>query len=382
MSSIFGLTAQQKIERANVWLMHTKETAVYSGVITMGDKVITEEVQTAATNGYDTYYNSGFVDSLAEEEIRFLILHEAAHKIYLHLVRGKDLPDKELANCAMDYVVNLDLDGIHPDVKIPKGGLLDKRFTDMSMEQVYKILESEQQGSKGGKGGGKPMDKHMWEEAKGMDGQKLEQEVQEAIRQGAILAGKLNGNVPRSFKDIMAPKVNWREQLRDFVSSICRGAGDTDWGRPNRRFMYQDLYLPASISQTTGSLVVAIDTSGSISNETLSGFLSELMGIVDTATPERIDLIYWDADVQRHEAYMPMDYSKLIKSTKPKGGGGTDVKCVIKYIANKKLKPVAAVIFTDGELYDGFGQWDMPTLWAIIGNKRITSTTGVTIHIE
>jgi len=72
----------------------------------------------------------------------------------------------------------------------------------------------------------------------------------------------------------------------------------------------------------------------------------------------------------------------LAQSTKPVGGGGTDVNCVTAYMTEHGIKPQAVVVLTDGDLYGGWGQWSCPVLWCILDNERRKPDTGKAIHIK
>ena len=72
----------------------------------------------------------------------------------------------------------------------------------------------------------------------------------------------------------------------------------------------------------------------------------------------------------------------LVKSTKPMGGGGTDVNCVTQYMADEGIKPQACIVLTDGYLYSGWGDWTCPVLWAILDNKSAVPDEGKAVHIK
>jgi predicted metal-dependent peptidase len=188
----------------------------------------------------------------------------------------------------------------------------------------------------------------------------------------------MKGKVDRSIGDLLAPKVDWRDALRDFVTAFCQDKDVSTWRKPNRRWVDQDVYLPTLIGESVGPLVVAIDTSGSIGGEILDSFLSEVVGICKTVTPERIDLLYWDTRVAGHEKYEPDSFDSIMQSTKPAGGGGTDVCSVFEYVKQKAIKPEAIVVLTDG-----YTPWPesvgVPTLFAI--NTEIVAPVGKTVRI-
>jgi predicted metal-dependent peptidase len=210
----------------------------------------------------------------------------------------------------------------------------------------------------------------------------LERELDEAIRQGALAAGKVGSGGDRTFEDLLQTKVDWREALREFVSSTCTGSDYSTWRRPNRRFISAGHYMPSGISEQVGELVVAVDTSGSIGARELGQFLGEVKGICDTVHPDAIRLLYWDTEVCADEKYVGADVENIVKSTKPAGGGGTDVTCVSKYLTEHGIKPQAVVVLTDGYLGDGWGTWTVPVLWCIVGGNRVVADCGKTIHVN
>ena len=336
---------------------------------------------TAATNGIDVYYNPDFVDTLSDQELRGLVLHEALHKAYRQIWLWKHLPDKQVLNKAMDYVINLEIDRIHPDVKLPDGGLLDHKYAGMDTGQVYHLL---MQNGDGG-GNGNPLDEHDFDgaEAAGITPDDAERIITEAIRQGQIMANKVSGARSRLLDTLIEPKVDWRTVLREFMTDYCRGTDDTTWRRPNRRYLSQGLYMPSTISESCGRVVVGIDTSGStFDTQQLTRFLSEFAEICRTVLPAAVDLLYWDCAVARHEIYMPDAYDRIAESTKPAGGGGTNPTCVIQHIKDNGIEPVAIVMLTDGYVSDWGTAWPAPVIWCIANNKGTTAPCGVTCHVD
>ena len=227
---------------------------------------------------------------------------------------------------------------------------------------------------------------HEWEgQGKPLSNEEREQlarDVDQALRQGAILAGKLGANVPRDIADALEAKVDWREALREFVTSFCAEKDESTWRKPSRRWIGEDVYMPSLIGESVGRLVVAIDMSGSIGHAEVAQFLGEVRKICDTVKPEGIDLLYWDTEVAGHEVYNRGDFESLMASTKPAGGGGTMVECVTEYMREKQIKPQAAIILTDGYLGGSWGTWHVPVLWCVLDNASATPNVGKTVHIE
>jgi predicted metal-dependent peptidase len=288
------------------------------------------------------------------------------------------------------------------EVALPECGLLDPKYRGMDSGAVFRDLM--QQAKKGSvhvktidnpegkdvpvKGDnemeGEGFDDHDWEGAESLSTEEKEalaKDVDQALRQGAILAGKLSANVPREIADELEAKVDWREALREFVTSFCMDKDESTWRRPNRRWIDQDVYMPSLIGESVGRIVVGIDMSGSIGPDEIGQFLGEVRKICESVRPEGIDLLYWDTEVCQHEKYEQDQLDNLLSSTKPKGGGGTDPECIPKYIADHKLKPECAVILTDGYV-SSWGEWSCPVLWCVVGNKNAKPPSGVVIHID
>jgi predicted metal-dependent peptidase len=210
----------------------------------------------------------------------------------------------------------------------------------------------------------------------------LARDLDEAIRQGALAAGKLGSGGDRMFDDLLETKIDWREVLREFISTTCTGSDYSTWRRPNRRFVSSGYYMPSGVSEQVGELVIAIDTSGSIGGRELATFLGEVKGICDQVNPDVVRLLYWDTEVCADEKYMGTEVANIIQSTKPEGGGGTNVECVPEYMTAHGVKPQAVIVLTDGYLGGSWGQWACPVLWCIVGNKNAVADCGKTVHVE
>ena len=295
-----SLSTQDRITKTHIWLMSNPSTMHYSGIIMIGDVRITEDVPTAATDGCNVMYNPHFVNSLTDPQLRGLCLHEANHKCFQHLYVWQDLwkQDAKLANMATDYVNNLmiyDLDPSGREIALPPHPCLDQQYRDMDSGQVFDLLKQNPPTGCAGH-----TDSHLWEDAQALpeeEKQALSREIDNAVRQGAFMAGKLNGQVSRGFNALMEPKLDWRELLRDYVSSVCVGKGTSTWARPNRRYLSMDLYLPSQISEAIGGIAIVVDTSGSVNAELLTKFMAEIIGIAENTQPEALHLICCDGDV-------------------------------------------------------------------------------------
>jgi predicted metal-dependent peptidase len=367
------------------------DTMEYASVIMVGKYEVRDDVPTACTNGIDCKYGSKFIKDMSDSDLRGLIMHENLHKVFQHMFLWQHLykEDGRTANMACDYVINIIIDDIRIRtggfVTLPKGGLLDRKYEGMDSQTVYNMLREE--GNDGGSGGGEGegFDDHDWESGEAMSQEEIEQigkDINQAIRQGQLMAGKLGGNKSRELGALMEPKVDWREQLREFVSSTAVGKDISTWQRVSRRWLQHDMYMPSTITENVGRIVVAIDTSGSIGTAELSKFLSEVQGICINTKPEKVDLLYWDTDVAAHEVYTQEQLDKLTSSTKPAGGGGTDVACVAKYLKDNQIRPECVIVLTDGYIYGDWGTWTVPVLWTIVGGNKVVPPMGTTIHLD
>ena len=403
---VTNLTEEQRLAKAVVAIMGNPKYTALAGVLMIGDRMITDDpmIPTACTNGRDEKYDRTFVSKLNDAELRFLILHEVYHKLFKHLHIWRHLYDEDpdLANRANDYVINIKLvddngDGFATMTGELSNGCLDEKYRGMDSAQVYNLLRKQQpkgpggQGNTGGGGGSsklqgqQPFDQHDWDGAQELtadEKRELARDLDEAIRQGALVAGKMGSGGDRDLEELLQPQVNWREALREFIQDTCAGKDYSTYRKPNRRYLSSGIYMPSGVTEQVGELILAIDTSGSIGNHELSAFLSEVKSICDTVHPDGIRLLYWDTQICRDEKYDSQDLDELVKSTKPKGGGGTDVTCVTDYIREHNINAQACIVLTDGHLYGGWGQWTMPVLWTILDNDGAKPDVGKTVNIK
>jgi predicted metal-dependent peptidase len=381
------LVAEQRLRKAVIDIIGRDEFIALTGVLMIGTKIVDDKVKTACTNGRDEAYGRKFVDELSDAEFRFVVLHECYHKMYKHLTTWKHLHDvdHDKANRACDYVINHKLANTDACkegwIKIPDGALIDNSFADMDSAKVFKLLQARPKG--GDDDEYNPFDEHNWDEAQEMSEQEqkdLSKEIDNALRQGAILAGKVGTGANRELGELLNPKQDWRELLRDFVTTTCAGKDYSTWRRPNRRYVGMDILMPSAVSESLGEIVLGIDTSGSIGTDDLNAFLSEIKGICDTVKPSKIRLLYWDSSVCKEEVYLQDELDGLVHATKPAGGGGTDPTCVPQYLNEHGIKPECVVMLTDGYV-GGWGTWSVPVLWCILNNNKATADVGKTVHI-
>ena len=212
----------------------------------------------------------------------------------------------------------------------------------------------------------------------------IKDEIREALLQAAQAtgAGNLPAGVKRLIKDLTKPVVNWRELLEQQIQSTVKD--DFSWMRPNRRSWHLDAVMPGMKPGTQIDVCVAIDTSGSISEQDLKDFLSEVKGIMESYDEYRVRVITWDTEVYNPEEFTSDNMADIAEYV-PGGGGGTDPHCVWEWLKENDIEPKKLIMFTD---FCFFG-WDpksvedyCDTVWVIKGNPDVEPEFGVWAHYE
>ena len=344
-------------------------------------KDATDWCPTAATDGKYFYYNRNFVAALSDQEIIFLVGHEVLHCVYDHMDaerRGDRIP--VLWNIANDYVINADLidANIGEEIKLVEichdwkyRGKISEEIYDDLFEQAKedgRILEmdsfdvhldreeGDDEGSSGPKG-------NTDSDEEGKDGpakytaeekEKIKQEFQNAVMQSAKAAGagNLPGGVKRMLDKLLNPQLDWRELLAMQIQSIVRS--DYTMMNPSRKGLNEGFYLPGMDRETTIDVALSMDVSGSMYDEMLRDFLSEVKGIMDQYTDFRIHLFCFDTEVYNPQTFTQNNMDEFLEY-EIMGGGGTDFDCVFDYMKENGIQPKKHVMFTDGYPYGSWG---------------------------
>jgi predicted metal-dependent peptidase len=390
---------ERDFKRKRIEIMRSPKFVELGPIMMMGTREFSRDVPTACTNGRDEQYNPDFIFRWGDKGAGFINLHENYHKAGRHLDIYAPLHRlcHRTANAACDYWINqhiVDADPHEEIVAMPRDeegkpiGLIDERFRGMTVKKIFDILYAEKQDGGGGVGGG--FDDHDWDGAKGMtdeDKEALKDEVATAIRQGLMAAkkvGKHVGDGSLGLGELLAPQVDWVEQMKHFIRATCTKATKASFRRIDRRFFVSTgLVMPTMRGECIKELVVAPDVSGSMFfDNSFDVCMSEIEGLAQQLEVAKIHLIYWDGHVCAHEEYTASTFKNWRTLTKPKGGGGTDPTCVANYLRTKKMEPDAVVVLTDGEVL-GWGEWDCPVLWGIHNrHSNITAPVGKTIQLE
>lgn len=418
--------AERALKVAHVDLMRHPSTCAFAGVVMRGENkvIIDGSVPTACTDGKNKKYGIDFLMGLSKQERVGLVYHENLHDAFLHMHRDRDLRKESarLYNVAADYVINAIIKDLETKyqtfIALPKGALYAAKFADWSAREVYLYLRDECEPD-GGQGGGQPqpgqpgqgephqgvdkvrdkqtgetfelgnpLDEHDYQSADNMtpdERAKEAKDVKESLQQGGTVAGVRGANLPRAIEDSLIPKVDWREVLRDFIMEVCVGRDNSTWRNANRKFMPMGVMLPSTESDAVGEVVLAIDTSGSISQADLAAVAGEVSKLCDETQPSKVRVLWWDTSVHGEQVFEPDAYANIAHLLKPKGGGGTRVGCVSEYLSTRPTKPSAVIVFTDGYV-EGRFTWNVgaPTLWVLPEsgcNKRFAPPTGKVVSM-
>ena len=350
-------------------------------------------VKTMATDGVSLLWNPEFVETLSAATLAGTLAHEVMHPALHHHLRRSGR-DPRRWNIACDYAINPLL--IDAGLSLPEGVLIDNRFRGISAEQIYNLLESEEDpdpngendqqagassGSNAGPAGNEPTDPPVPETDGGIgqvvdapleseDSPSVEEQAREweiAVKQAMTVAqqaGKVPAGLDRTMEGVAEATVNWRELLRRLWSETT--ADDYSWMRPNRRHLWRGLYLPGVVKEGVGEIVIAVDCSGSIGGRQLRLFEAEARSILEGQRPERVYVLYFDAVVQKAEIYEAGQPIAL----NPVGGGGTEFGPCFKWVAERGIMPQTMVFLTD--LYGSFPSDppSYPVLWASTGRRQ------------
>ena len=153
--------------------------------------------------------------------------------------------------------------------------------------------------------------------------------------------GTIPGNVSDVIKKSLIPKFNYKAVFQQFRSTILSSEYQKTRMKPSRRFGYDAM---GAKRKNTTSILVAIDTSGSISDEELELAFGFIKGFFKYAV-DKLDVIMFDYDIYP-ESLTSVD--KRTKNLKIKGRGGTSFEPIFKYIQNDNHNYDGVLIVTDG----------------------------------
>lgn len=337
-----------------------------------------EKIGTAATDGRVLKYNEEWLEEVKQkygiEAVITIIAHEVLHCALGHVWR-RGTREALLWNIASDYATNIILK--ESGFKLPPEALVNETYTGKTAEDIYALLQK----NKVLEDTLIPLDNHdLWGRLNdGNNGDKnvakgtsnigpikrdtagaLENEWENrliSVANALKSQGKLPATLERIVKEIAQPQIPYRYVLAEYMQRI---ENEYAWGPFDRRFVHAGGYLPSTNSEGFDEIVVAIDTSGSISEDEIKQFIGEVMSIASIGA-NTLHIIFCDAKVQGWYTTSAQDE---VRPFRIKGGGGTDFRPVFDEIKRKGIQPAVLVYLTDG--YGDYPeQPEYPVLWVM-----------------
>lgn len=397
---------------------------------------VSEEIETACTDGVRITFGIDFLDSLSDSELDFVMMHEILHVVLQHCFRG-DVEDPEAYNIAADIVVNSNImleNGMKASsITLSKYGTSmhvapdGKEGHEYTAEQVYVMLpknlnkkgnnkkgNNKSHGSADGrakKGNNKSpgsavgrakkeisKEQHqpvrVWDDhsrwGKYEEDDTLRdvwvkrfEDAAEAIkiRDPSNARGLLPAFAERILKELKKTQTDWRTILNDFIQEEVV---DYSFAPPDRRFDDSPFFLPDfnGKEDRVEDILFMIDTSGSMSDDMIAAAYSEVKGAIDQFNGKLKGWLgFFDAAIIKPQ---PFSDENEFKTIKPAGGGGTDFQIIFEYVfhhMSDKL-PASIIILSDGDAPFPLEKLagGIPVLW-LLNNEEVNPPWGKVARI-
>lgn len=428
-----------------LWLKHSFLAMITSRLEL---KLVDSDIPAPAyTDTISVALNIGYIEkepmwqNITIDNYVFLLAHEVFHILNFTADR-KGNRNADLWNISADYVINASLlhnqtaDGIanpigqmpsNPNLITadnPKGymGLYDKKYLEMTIEQVYDELVKEYQQEMNPDGTGqdqdgngnsisisigsdnldpdkvkewlkkhnlKPLDETFGSSKDLLESKEIDMKQQiKAIIENALNEMKDSGKgvdsaFGRTITELLAPpKMNWKSVLERYLRQMINT--DRSWKRLSRRSWGSDTLLAGQDTENQVNIGIGIDTSGSIGQDELNDFLAHISKICGSFKSYQVKV--WDFSTQVHtdsvKTYTKANITTL--SSHPiKSYGGTDIKSNFDYVEKEKLNLDSLILMTDG--YDDLSDIHFnrcPVIWAITENENFDMPKGIAKEIK
>lgn len=376
--------ARSRIERARVEILldHPYFAAALLAIPLRGtfDAAIVHPV---LTDGSRIVYRSDLVAGLERPQVRTLLMHALTHVLLRHPARGEER-DWSMWTAACDIAVDLLFEEL--GVERHHHGDYLRNFKGLSAEGIYERLASAATPCQASPMRPPPADGMQRPRTEDSDAhgsvregdRREEREAFDRAMQGADAPTKLQlegmrrdfthdtegrceaaagthaGNLQAEIDAARREQLPWRHVLSRFMCSAL--AREWSFARPNRKHVWRGLYLPGPMEVQGGRFVVAIDTSGSMSDQDLSRMLAEIDAIRRTCACE-LTVIQFDAHIHATAEFSQWsEEDKTVGSTKAMrvfGRGGTDLCLPFTWAENERRngREISALIVCT----DGFG---------------------------
>jgi predicted metal-dependent peptidase len=313
------------------------------------------------TAQFEMLYNPEFLASLSEDHIKGVLKHEFYHLIFDHVTSRKPegVPHKSWNICA-DLAINSHIANELPEMAcVPGQGPFKELPVGMSAEWYLANMPQDEEGEgegsgEAGEGEGEPkpgnFDSHEgWSDSEGvsdeasqMAKERLKQSMKEAAKEASQSPngwGSIGSELKKDIIKKLETKVDWRKVLRYFIKTSQRASRRSSVKRINKRYAY---IHPGKKVQRQAKIAIAIDQSGSVSDEMLEAFFGELNSLSKLAS---FTVVPFDTDVDDKLVY---EWKKG-KSHKAERVmcGGTCFDAPTKYVNDHSFDGV--IILTDME---------------------------------
>ena len=394
-------SVEDKLVAARTWLIIDKP---FLGALVLRLPLVEADPQwchTTATDARSFYYNRDYIKALSFEQTKFILAHEALHCALSHFAR-REHRHKRRWDLACDFAVNplLMADGLIP---APDALFLDA-YKDMTAEEIYPCIQEntdeepmdqhlydqddrphgsgDRDNDEGGRGeeqtndgggshgepdaqaGGAPQPPPLSTPERDSLDKQWQQRLASAAQQ-AIQAGKLGGSMARMVDHFLQPQLPWRMLLAHYMTRASRN--DYSFAHPSRR--EGTAILPGLRSQHIDLLVV-LDTSGSISDDEMQEFLSEVNAIKGQVGA-RITLHSCDEKLAAEGPWIFDPWEDVKLPGKLPGGGGTRFTPVFEWAEWQDRAPDLLVYFTDARGEFPKSEPSYPVIWLVKGKEKV-----------
>jgi len=327
------------------------------------DRMITTTIPTAGVmlkNATITLaINPDFWMKMTFDEQVAVLQHECLHCLGKHLTRGKQYSNKMRANYAMDLSINQYIQNL------PKGCVLPKPEWEKFREfDYYYDLLNDKDMEQFGEG----FDEHDWDN--------IPQEIAEEIIKHAANKAKqkTKGTLPANLQSMLdklnSSEIDWKKLLRKYISQSIKELDVNTKLKRNRRY---GLANPGWRRESQLNLFIAVDVSGSVSDEYIKQFFSEIDII---ANNRMMDLEVFEVDMQINQRFK---YKKGQKIT-VLGRGGTDYNIFFEGIKNES--PDLIIYLGDGESSPVKNKPKIPVIWGMMPDCKPPNNWGKVVNIK
>lgn len=279
------------------------------------DKRIDKSIPTAGvrinpTSGhFEMLYNPDFFDELPDIQRKGVLKHEFYHLIFEHVTGRKPTGINPKAwNIATDLAINSHLMGELPEMCCMPG---QKPFEDYEvglsseayLEQLKQDHDKQSGGGEGGEGDGQFDSHEGWDEVDQQTKEIAKERLKDTLKKAAEEAanqgwGTVSQQVRKDIMDRIQTKVDWRKMMRYFVKTSQRASKQSSMKTINKRYPY---IHPGKKSSRTARVAIAIDQSGSVSDQMLNAFFNELNNLAKYA---EFTVIPFDDQVFEDKVYV------------------------------------------------------------------------------